>query len=53
MKIKYIAKDGIGTLEILDILNNKGKEIEKGDCNKPDVYILTDKELTGRELLYD
>lgn len=53
MKIKYIAKDGIGTLEILDILNNKGREIEKGDCNKPDVYILTDKELQGRELLYE
>ncbi len=43
----------MGTLEILDILNNKGNEIEKGDCNKRDIYILTDKELQGRELLYE
>lgn len=53
MKIKYISKDEIWTLEILDILNNTGNEIEKGDCNKPDIYILTDKELKGRELLYE
>jgi len=53
MKIKYISKDEIGTLEVLDILNNKGKEIEKGDCNKRDIYILTDKNLQGRELLYE
>jgi hypothetical protein len=53
MKIKYIAKNEIWTLEILDILNNKWKEIEKGDCNKPGIYILTDKKLQGRELLYN
>jgi len=53
MKIKYISKDWIWTLEIIDILNNKWNEIEKWDCNKPDVYILTDKELQWRELLYE
>ncbi|MDD3262658.1 MAG: U32 family peptidase [Candidatus Absconditabacteria bacterium] len=53
MKIKYISKNEIGTLEILDILDNKGKNIEKGDCNKLDIYILTDKDLQGRELLYE
>lgn len=52
MKIKYLAKNSMGTLEILDILNNKWNEIEKGDCNKRDIYILTDKELQWRELLY-
>ncbi len=53
MKIKYLAKDNMWTLEILDIINNKWKEIEKWDCNKRDIYILTDKELQGRELLYE
>lgn len=53
MKIKYISKNEIGTLEILDILDNKGKNIEKWDCNKLDIYILTDKDLQGRELLYE
>lgn len=52
MKIKYLAKDRMGILEIIDILNNKWKEIEKWDCNKRDIYILTDKELKWRELLY-
>ena len=53
MKIKYLAKDNMWILEILDILNNKWKEIEKWDCNKRDIYILTDKDLKGRELLYE
>ena len=53
MKIKYLSKDTMWTLEILDILDNKWREIEKWDCNKRDVYILTDTQLQWRELLYE
>ncbi len=52
MEIKYISKEKIWTLKIIDIINNKWNLIEKWDCNKPDIYILTDQEIQWRELLY-
>ncbi|MCF7834847.1 U32 family peptidase [Candidatus Gracilibacteria bacterium] len=52
MKIKFISPQSIGELEIVDILNSKGKKLEKATCNTPDIYILTDTKLQGREILY-
>ena len=53
MKIKYLSPTKMGELEILDILDAKGNEIEKAHCNTHDVYILTDKKLEGWEILYE
>jgi hypothetical protein len=39
-------------LEITDILDKNGKEIEKWDCNMKDIYITTNHELNWRECLY-
>ncbi|MFZ2151134.1 MAG: U32 family peptidase [Candidatus Absconditicoccaceae bacterium] len=53
MKIKFISPNSMGELEIVDILNAKGKELEKATCNTPDIYILTDQKLSGWEILYE
>ena len=53
MKIKYMSPTKMGALEILDILDAKGNEMEKAHCNTHDVYILTDKKLEGWEILYE
>ena len=53
MKTKFISPNSIWELIILDILNSKWKELEKATCNTPDIYILTDCELSGREILYE
>ncbi|HBB04701.1 TPA: hypothetical protein DCZ39_07600 [Patescibacteria group bacterium] len=52
MKLKYLTPTSMGELEILDILDAKGNALEKVHCNTKDVYILTDKKLEGREILY-
>ncbi len=41
MKLKYLTPDGMGELEILDILDQKGKEKKKADCNCDKVFIQT------------
>jgi hypothetical protein len=43
----------MGTLEILDIVDAKGKALDKATCNTWQVYVLTDVELKGREILYE
>lgn len=53
MKIKYISAGKMGELTIVDIVNKHGNQIEKGDCNVRDVYMLADVELKGWELLYE
>lgn len=53
MKIKFISPNSMWELEIVDILNSKWKELEKATCNTPDIYILTDQKLSGREILYE
>ena len=53
MKIKYLSPDGMGELKIVDILDTKGKPMEKVHCNSGSVYVLTDKKLEGREILYE
>ncbi|MDR0369583.1 MAG: hypothetical protein LBH96_03605 [Candidatus Peribacteria bacterium] len=52
MKLKYIAPETMGALEILDILDKNGKSIEKADCNMKDVYVETSLELKGWESIY-
>jgi len=34
--------DSYGKLTITGILDEKGRELEKADCNTPNVYITTD-----------
>lgn len=53
MKIKYLSAKDMGILTIVDILDDKWRELERAHCNTPNVYILTDKELQGWELLYE
>jgi len=52
MKIKYLSPTEMGELEILDILDTKWNQSEKAHCNSWAMYILTDKKLGGREILY-
>jgi hypothetical protein len=52
MKLNFISPDDMWILEITDILDKNGREIEKGDCNMQDVYVATDHKLNGRECLY-
>ncbi len=53
MKIKYLSPKEMGELKIVDILDAKGKPMEKCHCNSWGVYILTDKKLEGWEILYE
>ena len=53
MKIKFLSPTEMGELEIVDILDAKGNQVEKAHCNSGAVYILTDKKLEGREILYE
>jgi hypothetical protein len=53
MKIKYLSPDDMGELKIIDIINEQWKQLEKAHCNTWNVYVLTDKKLQGRELLYE
>lgn len=53
MKIKYLSPKDMWTLTIIDILDVKGRELERAHCNTPNVYILTDIPLDGWEILYE
>ncbi|GHV29285.1 hypothetical protein FACS1894176_11820 [Bacteroidia bacterium] len=52
MKLHYLSPDNMGALEILDIVNAKGKTLEKADCNTTDIFIQTSLPLKGRESIY-
>ena len=52
MKLNYLAPDSLGTLEIIDIVNEHGKPLEKADCNTKNIYLQTSLELKGWESLY-
>ena len=52
MKIKYLSPTKMGELEVLDILDAKGNHVEKAHCNSWEMYILTDIQLEGWEILY-
>lgn len=53
MTIKYISPQEMGTLKIIEILDAKWKQLEKAHCNTGNVYVLTDKKLQWREILYE
>jgi len=53
MKIKFLSPNTMGELKIVDILDAKGNPLEKAHCNSWEIYILTDKKLEGREILYE
>ena len=53
MKFKYLSVDSFWELEILDIVKENWNEIESANCNLPKVYILTNKDISGREILYE
>ena len=53
MKIKYLSPKEMWELKIIKILDAKGKSMEKAHCNSGAVYMLTDKKLEGREILYE
>jgi len=50
--LNYLSPDTNWTLKITWIVNEKWKEIEKGTCNTPNLYIKADIPLKGGELLY-
>ena len=53
MKLKYLSANSFGELEILDIVKENWNELESANYNLPKVYILTDKDISGREILYE
>ena len=53
MKLRYLSSNWFGELEIVDIVKENGNELESANCNLPKVYILTDKDISGREILYE
>jgi hypothetical protein len=52
MKLNYLSPDAMGELEILDIVDKKGKTLEKADCNMQDTFVQTSLPLQGRESMY-
>jgi hypothetical protein len=52
MQLNYLSPSAMGTLEILDIVDAKGKSLEKADCNTPDTFLQTSLPLQGWESLY-
>ena len=52
MQLHYLTPNSYGLLTITKIINLQGKELEKGTCNTPNIYIKTNIELHGEELLY-
>jgi putative protease len=52
MRLHYLSPETMGELEIEDIVDAKGKSLEKADCNMTDVFIQTSLPLQGRENLY-
>jgi len=54
MKLNYLSsKDGIWELAIVDLLKEGWQELERANCNTPKVFVLTDKEIEGWEILYE
>jgi hypothetical protein len=53
MKFNYLSsKDWVWEIEIIDLIKEGGQELERAHCNTPKVYILTNVELEGWEILY-
>ncbi|HKL44553.1 MAG TPA: GxxExxY protein [Candidatus Absconditabacterales bacterium] len=52
MKLKFLNAEGMGELEIVDLLKEGGQELDRANCNTPKVFVLTDREIKGWEILY-
>lgn len=52
MQLKFITPHAYGNLTITGILDKKGKQLEKADCNTPKVFISTDHKTEVAMLLY-
>lgn len=52
MQLHYLTPSSYGKLTITGICNAQGKPLERGTCNTPNIYITTNIELHGEELLY-
>ncbi len=50
---KFLAPDTLGTITIVDIIATGGQELEKADCNMKKVFLLTDREVKGWEILFE
>ena len=53
MQLKYLSPTDMGTLTIVDIIDKQGKSLEKAHCNSGVLYMLTDNNLEGWEILYE
>lgn len=52
MQLKFITPDSYWQLTVQGILDTKGKELEKADCNTPNVFIATNRPTEAWMLLY-
>lgn len=52
-RLSFISSNEIWELEIVDIIKEWWQELEKATCNTPKVFVLTNKELNGWEILYE
>lgn len=52
MQLHYLSPTSYGLLTITKIINAQGKQLERGTCNTPNIYIKTNINLQGEELLY-
>ena len=50
---KIIYPDKSEGKELSYIVKENGNELESANCNLPKVYILTNKDIFGREILYE
>jgi len=53
MIFNYITPENMWNLEILDILDKNWNQLTKATCNTGEIFVLTNKTLSGWELLYN
>lgn len=53
MKLNFLSATEIWELTIVDLLKEWWQELERANCNTPKVFVLTDKEIQGWEILYE
>lgn len=52
MKLKFLNAEWMWELEIVDLLKEWWQELDRANCNTPKVFVLTDREIKGWEILY-
>ena len=53
MKLKFLNVQWMWELEIIDLLKEWWQELDRANCNTPKVFVLTDREIEGWEILYE